>query len=124
LPNVHPPPHQRHDFNNPPPRPVPFFCMSGDQAGAGDIAMTKFYRTALTATLLAGLALPALAQTPAAPDTAAPATAAPQTDTAAPAKDAAPAKTKPVHHARHHHTVAQKKTDGATKTPDAGPTRR
>ncbi len=81
--------------------------------------MTKFYRTALTATLLAGLALPALAQTPAAPDPA-----APQTDTAAPAKDAAPAKTKPVHHARHHHTVAQKKTDGATKTPDAGPTRR
>jgi len=73
--------------------------------------MTRYYRIAMAAALLSGLALPALAQTlpPAAPTTVGqPDMAAPG---AAPADEMAPAtKTAPTRQQTHHHVSHKHKT--------------
>src|SRR5271154_2457135 len=108
-------PRRRHDSTRCPPRPNPFFVLSGTDAGEGEITMPRYYRALLTTFLVGALASPAFAQTPApmAPPaaTTAPTTAATAAPGAPAADDKAPTpdtKTqKPVKATTHkHHRTA------------------
>jgi hypothetical protein len=125
LPIIHPPPYRRHDLASPKPRRLPLLVVSGADAGAKqrDRQMTRYYRAALTALLIGGLAVPAFAQTPApaAPQPAAEAPAAPEAS--APAADTTPKPATPSKHAvkKHHRTTTKHKAATAAKDTDSPP---